>query len=47
MMNYAKPQIVALGEARRVIGFLIVIKARFIVLDVIRQTINPAYELDD
>jgi hypothetical protein len=45
-MNYAKPEVVVLGEATRMIDFLRVKQFRLL-LDFFLLGINPAYELDE
>jgi hypothetical protein len=46
-MNYTKPKVVILGEAGRMINFLIAIKGLFSLVDLIHISVNPAYDLDE
>jgi hypothetical protein len=45
-MNYTKPEVAVLGEAGRVIDFLLV-KEFHILFDLFLLHLNPAYDLDE
>ena len=46
-MHYTKPEIVVLGQAIRMIEWIVIIKPQQKFFDFIYPRMNPAYDLDD